>query len=250
LTTDSDVLPALYSLDGLPVSSYREWLRERREDRSKKRLAELALDTFEALANQQSIQAYHLAPIIEAARSPYLVAWDIGMHFLCRLAAAHEVALDAMRNLMACRMFRVRVNLIAVLHDRLPKEFCIEIIRRGLADKSKRVREVAAGQARVLILHELLPELCRCAEGEVEAEMKLAMICAIALIRDRYFVYSRPDGSQAFVVRISDGYPAALLYPGPAWCTQADIDERGPKAVAEEIRRVSGRTRRKFRWDT
>lgn len=250
MTTDSDVLPAVYSLDGLPVSSYREWLRERREDRPKKLLAERAMDTFEALEHRKTIGADDLTPIIEAARSPYIVAWDIGMHFLCRLAAAHDVARDAMRNLMAYGKSQVRVNLIGVLHDRLPKEFCIEIIRRALTDKSKRVRDVAADRARVLILHELLPDLTRRAEDEVEPKMKFAMNWAVALIRDRYFVYPRPDGSQAFVVRISDGYPAELLYPGPGWCTQADIDERGPQAVAEEIRRVSGRTQRRFRWDT
>lgn len=249
MATGSDVVPEVYSLDGLPVSSYREWLRERREDQSKKILAERAMDAFEALKNREKIGADDLTPIIEAARSPYLVAWDIGMHFLCRLAAGYEVARDSMRDLMACGKSQVRVNLIAVLHDRLPKEFCIEIIRRGLADESKRVREIAADRARILILHELLPDLIRREADELEPKMKFAMKWAISLIRDCYFVYHRPDGSRAFVVRISDGCPAELLYPGPGWCTQADIDERGPKAVAEEIRRVSGRTQRRFRWD-
>jgi hypothetical protein len=250
LTTKSDDLPDVYSLDGLPVSSYREWLRDRREDRPKKLLAERAMDAFEALEHRKTIRADDLAPIIEAARSPHMVAWDIGMHFLCRLAAAHDVAREAMRNLGAYRKSGVRSNLILVLHDRLPKEFCIEMIRRALTDKSKRVRGLAADQARILILHELLPDLTRRADHEVEPKLKFAMKWAIALIRDRYFVYPRPDGSQAFVVRISDGCPAQILYPGPGWCTQADIDERGPKAVAEEIRRVSGQTQRKFRWDT
>ena len=88
LSMDSDALPAVYSLDGLPVSSYREWLREwlreRREERSKKLLAERAMDAFEALEDRKTIRADDLRPIIEAARSPYIVAWDIGMHFLCR----------------------------------------------------------------------------------------------------------------------------------------------------------------------
>lgn len=250
MKTNPSALPAVYSLDGLRVSSYRKCLREGREDQSKKRPAERALDCFEALKKRMAIRGEELAPILEAARSPYAIAWDIGLHFLCRLAAAHEVARDGMRDLMAGGKARVRMYLLAVLHDRLPKEFCIELIRRGLADTSKRVREVAADQARILILHELLPDLIRSAEAEPEAEMKFAMNWAIALIRDRYFVYTGPDGSRAFVVRISDGYPAELLYPGEGWCTEADLDERGPKAVAEEIRRTSGRTQRRFRWDT
>ena len=98
------------------------------------------MDTFEALANQKAIEPDDLTPIIDAARSPYIVAWDIGMHFLCRVALAmHEVGRNAMRNLLACGKAQVRVNLITELHDRLPKEFCIELIRRGLVDRSKRV---------------------------------------------------------------------------------------------------------------
>jgi hypothetical protein len=250
VTPDSDVLPAIYSLDGLPVSDYREWVRQRPDDRSKKPLAEGAMDTFEALANQKAIEPDDLTPIIDAARSPYIVAWDIGMHFLCRVAAIHEVGRNAMRNLLACGKAQVRVNLITELHDRLPKEFCIELIRRGLVDRSKRVREAAADKARILILHELLPDLKRCEEDELQAEMKLAMNWAIALIRDGYFVNTLPDGSKSLVVRISDGYPAQLFSPGPSYCQQANIDERNPQAAAEEIRRVHGRTERKFRWDT
>ena len=250
MTADSESLPAIYSLDGPPVSDYRDWVRLRPDDRAKKMLAESALDTFEALANQEMIEADRLAPVVDAARSPYFVAFDIGMHFLCRIAAMHEVARSAMRNLLASGKAQVRVNLIRVVHDRLPKEFCIELIRRGLTDRSKRVREVAAEQARILLLHELLPDLQQSEENEDDAKMKFAMNGAIALIRDGYFVNTHPDGSKSLVVRISDGYPAHFFSPGPGYCLQANIDERNPQAAAAEIRRVHGRTERKFRWDT
>jgi hypothetical protein len=70
----------------------------------------------------------------------------------------------------------------------------------------------------------------------------------IALIRDGYDLYKRPDGSEAFVVRISDGFPATLLWPGPEY-TEADIRQRGAKAVAEEVRRQNASaTNRPFRW--
>ena len=79
---------------------------------------------------------------------------------------------------------------------------------------------------------------------------KLVPIDGIGLVRDGHFVYARPDGSRAFVVRVSDGYPSSLVYPSPDLCTEADIDERGPAAVAEEIRRfVGNRQDRPFRWD-
>jgi len=230
------------------VSDYREWVHQRRDDRQKKVLAERALDTFEALAACDAVPADRLTPILEAAAAPHQVAWEIGMHFLCRLGARHEPAREAMRGLMRSRKAEVRARLLGAVHDRLPKEFCIELARRGLADKSKRVRGVAAIVCRCFILTEMLDDLRQAASAEADPAAKWEMELAVGLIRDTYFVYPRPDGSRAFVVRLSDGCPAEMLWPGPGWCTPADIDRRGPAAVAEEIRRVSGRTVRPFRW--
>jgi hypothetical protein len=243
-------LPAVDSLDGLPVSSYRDWLSQRREDHTKKRPAERALDTFEALASREVIAAAEVAPIIEAARSPYLVAWDIGMEFLCRLAATHQVARDLMWDFMLSRKAELRVRVLGAMHDRLPKEFCLSLVRRGLIDVSKRVRQAAADRCGRFLFREMLADLSRAASVEPDPETKFEIEFATGIVRDGYFIYSRPDGSQAFVVRIADGYPAVLCWPGPAYRTEAGIKERGPRVVAEEIRRVSGRTWRPFRWDT
>jgi hypothetical protein len=83
-------------------------------------------------------------------------------------------------------------------------------------------------------------------EGDSETKWQIGH--AVALIREGYDLYKRPDGSEAFVVRISDGFPATLHWPGSAY-TEADIRKRGAKAVAEEVRRQnSSATQRPFRW--
>src|SRR5262249_17322729 len=137
---------------------------------------------------------------------------------------------------------------LGVLGDHLPKSFCVKLVRQGLTDRSKLVRKVAANEARCHILSEVIPDLINLAGVEKDAQTKWEMEHAVALIRDGYHQYLDEDGWQ-FVVRTSDGYPAMLLYPGSGWCTQSDIEERGAKVVAEEIRRLHTNDNwRHFRW--
>jgi hypothetical protein len=232
----------------LPVSEFRDWLRARKEDESKKWPAFIALDTFEALASRSTISKEDLGPVVEAACSRYFVSWDIGMTFLSRLAWTHPAAREVMASLMRTGKADARVHLLGTLSDHLPKSICVELIRQGLKDRSKVVRRTAAGVSRCLILSEMVDELCQVASVERDAETRWQMRHAVALIRDGYDLYNRPDGSEAFVVRISDGFPAKLLWPGPGY-TEADISEQGARAVAEEVRRQNASaTQRPFKW--
>ncbi len=157
-------------------------------------------------------------------------------------------------DLMGSGRANLRVRALGLVHDGLPKAFCVELVRQRLTDRSKRVRQVAANVARCFILSDLLPDLDHAAGVERDPDTRFQLEYAAALIRDVYFVYPRADGSEAFVIRVWDGYPAELLYPGDGWCTPADIAERGHRAVAEDIRRyIFSRQRpgrRPFRWDT
>jgi hypothetical protein len=232
----------------LPVSSFREWLDEHGEDDSRKRPAYKALDTYEALAERSSITKAALAPIVEAARSPYVVSWDIGMRFLSRLGAKHPAAREVMGELMLKGKASEKVRVLGALWDHLPKSCCLMLIRQGLQDRSNRVRQTAANVARCLILSEMIDDLGQAASTERDAKTKWLIEHAVALIRDGYHHSVDPDGRGTFVVRISDGFPARLLYPGPGWCTEADIKQKGPKAVAEEVRRQGLATERPFQW--
>jgi hypothetical protein len=242
-------IPKVYSLEGLPVADYRAWLAQRREEAAKKAAGVAALDAYESLASRESLAESDLSPILEAARSRYFVSWDIGLQFLCRLGARHEVARQAMRELFLAGRADLRGRVLACVHDRLPKPFCIELVRRGLADRSKNVRGTAANVCRGYLLAELLPDLARAAENETDAATAFEMSCAIALIRDGYFVYRRPDGSQALMVRISDGFPAETMWPGPDWWPNSNVDDAGARSIAAQVRQLHGRTPRPFRWD-
>lgn len=238
----------------LPASSFREWLAERREDESKKKPAYDALAAYEALATRNTITKEELSPVLQAARSRYFVSRDIGMRFLSRLAAKHSVVREAMADLIRIGKAAEKVHVLGSLSDYLPKSFCIDLIRQGLKDRSKLVRRAAADVSRCLVLSEMVDDLCQAARVERDVgtswpDTKWQIEHAVALIRDGFDLYKRPDGSEAFVVRISDGFPATLLCPGPGWCTEADIKQMGAKAVAEELRRTnSDATQRPFKW--
>lgn len=235
----------------LPASSYREWLSESKVDESKKRAGFEALDAYESLAGRTTIVVDDLKPLAFAARSRYQASWDIGIRFLSRLAAKHPSARECLTVLMTTGTAAEKVRVLGALSDHLPKSFCLTLIRRGLNDRGKRVRQSAANVARCFLLLELVDELGRIAGAESDPETKWQFEHAVALIRDGYHVYKDAHGSEAFVVRISDGYPAELLYPGAGWCSVEDVKQRGPKAVAEEIRRRASRSDAKwrpFRW--
>jgi hypothetical protein len=205
---------------------------------------------YEALVDREVVTADEIAPVVDAARSPYFVSWDIGLRFLCRLGARHEVARQAMRTLVETGRANMRGRTLASVRDRLPKEFCIEMARRGLADKSKSVR-VAAGQLCLrLLLTEMLTELEVTARSECHPKTRLDFDWSIGLLRDAYFLYPQPNGSQALVVRLSDGVPLELVWLGPPWCPESVSDRAEAKHYADNFRRLRGRTHRPFRWDT
>jgi hypothetical protein len=237
------------TLEGLPVSCYREWLQRRWEDTTKKAPAVRALDVYETLADCETVTADEIAPVVEAACSSYFVSWDIGLRFLCRLGARHEVARQAMRRLIGTGRAELRGRTLACVHDRLPKEFCIEMARQGLTDRSKGVRAVAAQVCLGLGLTEMLTELEAAAGAECRPETKVDLEWSIGLLRDAFFLYPRADGSQALVVRISDGVPLEIVWLGPPWCPESVTDRGEAKHYADEFRRLRGRTRRPFRWD-
>jgi hypothetical protein len=205
---------------------------------------------YETLIHRETVTEEEIAPVVEAARSPYLVSWDIGLRFLCRLGARYEGARQAMRRLMETGKADLRGRTLASTHDRLPKDFCIELVRRGLADRSKSVRTVAGQVCLRLLLTEMLPELEQAARSEPHPKSKFDLEWSIGLLRDAFFLYPRPDGSQALVVRISDGVPLQLVWLSPPWCPESVTDKHQAKIYADEFRRVRGNTRRRFRWDT
>ena len=65
VVTDEPTAPEFLSFEDLPTSSYREWLQERWEDKGRKSLGFRALDTYDALADRESVTASEIVPLVE-----------------------------------------------------------------------------------------------------------------------------------------------------------------------------------------
>jgi len=151
----------------IPVAIYRDWINSRKVPSDRKQLANEALNTFEILSARKTIEPFDLEPIIQAAKSPYLVAFDIGTEMLVRLAVNNLTAQSVIREIvLGARKENERFRMIAALNNDLPREFTIELLRKALYDKGKRVREKAAAMADTLELKELLPEIDKCLHSE------------------------------------------------------------------------------------
>lgn len=249
-SAEPPAIPAVWSLEGIPPAEFREWLAQRREPAVKKAPAALAITTYEALSGRGVVTEHDITPVVTAARSPNKLAWDMGVYFLTRLAARHEVARAALDALATDRLAELRGRALMALNDALPKSFCIDLVRRGLADRSRRVRDIGADMCRRLLLVDLLPELIAAAEAETHAMAKLQMEIFVGIIREGYHIYPDPDGTLRVVVRITEGVPAAMCFPGSGWHPYPITDYGVAKALAERIRRETDVTKRPFRWDS
>jgi len=149
---------------------------------------------------------------------------------------------------MAAGRAGTRVRALQAIHDGLPRELCLELARRGLTDRSRVVRHSAADVCRCYLLTDLSAEVEAAAAAERHRPTRQEMELAAGLLRRVYYRYVRDDGSPAFVVRVSDGSPAMMLWPGLGWCPEPR-DDREAREFADRIRHQLAHTWRPFRWD-
>jgi len=196
----------------IPVAIYRDWINSRKVPSDRKQLANEALNTFEILSARKTIEPFDLEPIIQAAKSPYLVAFDIGTEMLVRLAVNNLTAQSVIREIiLGARKENERFRMIAALNNDLPREFTIELLRKALYDKGKRVREKAAAMADTLELKELLPEIDKCLHSESHPITKKGIELHAAMLRDGYLLKKIEDGNYSLTVRINNGWRVQIV---------------------------------------
>jgi HEAT repeat protein len=78
---------------------------------------------------------------------------------LMELAEKHNAVLDTLRELFASRKSKDRFIIIAYLRGALPRDFLLDIVGKGLTDKSSQIRWKAAQACGGIDLKELLPSM-------------------------------------------------------------------------------------------
>jgi len=241
---------SIYSVEGLPTWGYRDWVDRWHGPGEQKALARGALDAYDRERATGSLTDDDLQPILAAARSSRFGVWDIGLKTLCRVAGRHALALAALEGLFDSGKAMLRCRVVTSLRDCLPREFCVHLARRGLADRTKSVRVGAGETCQRLLLKELLGEMIRVEQNEKCAKARLEMRCSIGLLRDAFFLWPADDDEPPTLwVRVSDGVPEHITDLGPPWCPESVWTDEEARPYVEEYRRVQGRTDRPFRWD-
>ncbi len=241
---------SVYSVEGLPTSEYRDWVDRWNGPPEQKALARGALAAYDRERATESLTDDDLQPILAAARSSRYGVWDIGLRMLCRVGGRHALGLAALEGLFDGGSAMLRCRVVTSLRDCLPREFCVHLARRGLADRAKSVRVGAGETCQRLLLKELLGEMIRVEQNETCEKARLPMRCSIGLLRDAFFLWpSDDDEPPSFIVRVSEGVPEVIVDLGPPWCPESVSTDEEARPYAEEFRRVQGQTHRPFRWD-
>jgi hypothetical protein len=103
------------------------------------------------------------------------------------------------------------------------------ILRRGLKDKSARVRRKAADRLERLERRDLLPDLEQAMRLEKNAKTRRALQFHQRMLGDGYIVEDRAGGQISVWVRTSEGYSGREV-------DAATVDEKGIAAVVAELR--------------
>ncbi|MBW4443181.1 MAG: hypothetical protein KME10_18465 [Plectolyngbya sp. WJT66-NPBG17] len=210
------------------TSRYRDWVDKRNDPLDRKQIAYAALDAYEEIANRDLIQLDDLTPIITAAKSQYMTVWDVGTVFLVRLAETHIAAQGAMLEIMDSPKAKERLHLIWALTARLPEDFRMNIIRKAISDRAKRVRTIAAAKADLFGFKELLLELEAQRDRESDDDVRNTLQFHIVMLRSGYILERDADGNPCLSVRTKNGWTSPRI-------TQEDIDQGRLGSKIEEM---------------
>ncbi len=104
-----------------------------------------------------------------------------------------------------------------------------ELLRRGLADKSSRVRWKAAQRVGDLEIKKLLPELESAFARETNAKARAEINLHLRLLRDGHILEPSSDSGYRATVRTKDGICSGYV-------TEQALRQKGAARVAAELR--------------
>lgn len=205
----------------------RETIRKRDPDLEEPLLA--AIDAYDAICETARISPELLRPIVEAASSSRIPLYDTATTFLSKLTDRFPEVCDAVKAMFEAPRSHVRFNAILCLGSSTPPNLTFELLRRGLRDKSVRVRWKAADRAGRLRLRDLVPELEKALVIEKDSKASRTIHLELRLLRDGYIL--EPSGG---------GFTLTTFTPHGIrgrFISTSELEKRGIDALVEESSR-------------
>lgn len=206
--------------------SYRSWIDSRHEPVELKRVAYRAVDCYEQLASGDHQDEQTLDELYEAACHPRFVVWDVGLALLFHLSETSTWARRRIEAMAGESKAELRRRSFQYLSDDFPRTFCVKLLSGRLADRSAKVRGLAASRIETLGLRELLPHLEEALAKERNDATRSEMKFAMGLLRDNY--YERENNGYALVLRNGDRGPG-----GTVWISQFRMEPLSAERVRE-----------------
>ena len=146
-----------------------------------------------------------LACVVRAVRCPTISVWGSATELLMSLSGKFPAASQALEELSRDRKSQVRFAALCALGPKTPSKVTDEMIRRGLQDKSFRVRWKAAEQANYLLRRDLVPEMEAALAAETHETALGDIELSLRMLRDGHWLEKEQDGSWQLTVRLPRG---------------------------------------------
>lgn len=149
--------------------------------------------------------------LYQSAVHSRVVVWDVGLALLAKLSETDASARGKLLELSSDRKAELRRRSIEYLCDRHSRAFCVSILQRLLADRSAKVRDLAASRVVSLNLHELQTPIRKALEAEENATVQWSFHHALALLENGYH-YDDSKETPTLWLYFPDKFPARRTF--------------------------------------
>jgi hypothetical protein len=178
----------------------------------------------------ERVTAALLAPVVAAVSDANPSDAETATHVLLVLTDYFTAAQQAVSRMARDAKYMVRVSAMIGVGWRAPRPLRLEVLGRGLKDRSALVRRHAANQALFHGLRELLPALEAAAAREPKPAVRAELDECHRLLRDGYIL--TPDGRDRVIVKVTFDRGGT----GSTVVSRAEVEARGVEAIAAAFR--------------
>lgn len=216
---------------------YRSWLAGRHESEDLKAIALRAISLYVRAKEEPNSSDQFLDELLTAAAHPRFVVWEVALPLLAELAECSAASRTRIRALASNKDSELRRRSIQYINDNYPRDFCVDLLRLMLTDRSSRVRGFAAGRIESLNLVELLPLMDEALSREKNAATRFEIEFSMCLLRDNHFEYDNHNGYN-LVLRFADNWPRQIVWPGGL--TREEVRAVGVDCIRDQVRESPG----------
>jgi hypothetical protein len=211
---------------------YSAWFDNRRGPRDPKIEKEILViaSIYDEIQESQILSDGQLQLIVDGASSSNGLMWNSVSALLRKLVEQWPSAGEAIVRMSQSPKANVRFSAICSLGKGTPAHISDSVLKAGLIDKAAKVRSKAGERADMLNKVNLVPNLEAAHASETNELVKKSLELSLRMLRDGYWVKTRPDGQTTITVKKSNGISSRFV-------SEEELKTKGVDNVVEELRR-------------